>query len=542
MADYYRTHFVIDDEELQGIRLLDEVEGIVRHWAEERYGKALGDKLTGEWSHDNNGVRISIERGRLEKTQSGYWSLMLEHPDRNTDAIQWHVEFQCATAGRGIDVGTVVQRIGATVKAKDRGIGASRPNVLMTLSQRFSCKLGEEPVTTKAEQVTENDAKYFVSNKVFDPNRRLPLIVVSENRFGGVFMSADYLQSRLLGLARVASYTSSTARAVNKELGESLGCWDGTLRIYRPGCSPQDASWQNRYWIWTRMNSILRSSGWDEILLEVEDECVSRSLPQIGSRLYDQIRDEVRQARYERVLEQLDQLRQNQRNVTADSVDQRMLDDLVNTLAEYESQQTENERQFNRQLSDYERQNNELRAQNEDLQARVEQLTVALRYSDSDSEETQEADELPPEFKALYEAVEHSTQEFDNLRFFSNAEQLAKASTFPRPSEVYDAFNTLNDCAIERMNGSLGKGVKEWLKERGIDYSPRESDSTMGKYGEQRLFYDQDKRRRIEMQSHLKLGGGLGEHNQLRVHVSWDEDENKWLIGYIGRHLRTVTG
>ena len=267
MADYYLANFTIDGDESRGLELLDEVEGVIRYWAEHhKYGQPLDDKMTGEWQPENSGSSIRIERGRLEDTQAGYWSLTLEHPDDDVDTIKWQTEFQLATNGGGVEVGAVVQIIGDASDAVGRS--ASRPNALVTLSQKFNCRLGEEPITHHAKQVIEHDARTFVNDDVFNPDRRMPLVIVSENRFGGMFMSADYLQSRLLGLARVTTYDYKTTRAVNKELGDFLGCWDGTIRVYRPGCSADDPSWRNRYWIWSRMNSILRSSGWDEILLE----------------------------------------------------------------------------------------------------------------------------------------------------------------------------------------------------------------------------------------------------------------------------------
>ena len=282
----------------------------------------------------------------------------------------------------------------------------------------------------------------------------------------------------------------------------------------------------------------IRSSGWDEILLEMKDECVSRSIPQIGHQLYDEIRDRVRQYRYERVT---DQLRQYQLTDADSSVDKTMLDDLMNTLADYENQRAERDRQIQRQMSGYERQIADLRAENSELHDRVDQLNLALSYRDADSSEAEDVEASPPEFDSIYQVVEYATK-FDRIRFFPRSVELARASEFPRPSELYNAFESLNECAIQRIDNNLGKDVKEWLRDQGIDYSPRESDTTMGKYGKQRTFYDQEKKRSVEMQPHLKLGGGLGEHNQLRIHVFWDENEAEWLIGYIGRHLQTAMG
>lgn len=536
MADYYRTHFTINGNKSQGIELLNEVGGTVRDWAEEKYGEPLGDELTGGWSNDNATVRIESES--LPETQTGYWRLNLEHPDGDADGFMLQVEIRLATTGSEVEIDTIVQRTADGGETPEKIVNAARPRVLVNLAQGYHCKFGEEQISLDAKQITKDGAHDFVYEDVFDPNRRMPLVVVSENPFGGTFISPNLLQSRLLGLAKVATYDSKTAGAVNRELGEALGCWDGALRVYRPGCSGDDDSWRNRYWNWNRLNSLLSSSGWDETLGLVEDECVSHALPQVGSQMYHRVRDRVLHERYERVVEQL---RRSQQNETENAANKAMLEDLVDTLAEYETQRDERERQFERQISERDHQIDDLRIENQKLHDRNDQLNLALSYQDSESIELEE-DEQPPEFESVYDVVEYARDKFDRLRFFSWAVQLARASVFPRPDEVYRAFQVLSECADERVNGTLAKDVKEWLRDHGLDYAPSESKTTMGKYGDKRNFFDDEKKRHVEMQAHIKLGGGPGQRNTLRVHIYWDEEESKWLVGYIGLHLPTATG
>ena len=536
MADYYRTHFTIDGGDSHGLELLNEVGSVVRGWAQEKYGEPLGEELTGRW--EGNGTALHIERGRLPATETGYWRLNLEHPDGDADGFMWQVEIRLATTGAEIEIDTIVQRSGNEDETPEKSVNAVRPRVLTTLAQRYDCKLGGYRIALDARQVTQEDARDFVYEDVFDPNRRMPLVVVSENRLGGIFINPNQLQSRLLGLAKVATYDNKTSDAVNEELGEALGCWDGAIRVYRPGCSADDAAWRNQYWTWSRVNYLLSSSSWDETLGLVEDECVSSALPQAGSQMYHRVRDEVLRERYERVVEQL---QRSQQSETENAANKAILEDLTNTLAEYETQRVEHDRRFKRQISERDRQIDDLRIENQELHDQIDQLNLALSHQDPESVELEE-DEQPPEFERVYNVVEYAKDNFESLRFFSRAVELAKASNFPRPNELHEAFQVLNECANKRTTNTLAKDVKEWLRERGLDYAPSESKTTMGKYGHKRTFFDDEKKSRVEMQPHLKLGGGLGHHNQLRVHVCWDEDENKWLIGYIGLHLPTATG
>ena len=393
----------------------------------------------------------------------------------------------------------------------------------MTLFEYFDCSFDDEGLTGQSHQVTLEEADSFVSDVLTNPHRRMSVVVVTENLRGGIFLSPDYLQSRLLGLANVYTYDHDTAKAINKELSDWLRCWDGAIRVYRPGCSPADFSRQNVFWTWRRMGYILDSKGWEEFLIEVADECLIHSLPQAGPRLYDEVSGRIRQARYERLLEGFKSAADDE------SVYQGLLTDATATV------------------EDYQRQNGELHErirvlenENEQLRAQVEQLLTALSYQEPEPEDS--PSDIRPEFDSVYDVVEYVKKSMDHIRLFSNAEQLAKGSQFPRLDEVYDNFSVLNECATQRNDGSLGKDIQEWLGERGVEYAAHESEATMGKYGKQRTFFDDVLKRQVQMPSHVKMGGGKGEHNQLRIHLLWEAKEKEWLVGYIGRHLPTVSG
>ena len=524
MAEYYRASFTVDSPndapEARGLDLLVEVEAIVRAWAwdEDRFGKTPREESTGDWTNDK-GATLHIGKDQLEK--AGFWELVLEHPD-DEDAFKWRTDFRLATEGEGVEVEVGVRRIDGGDELTTQGGSASRPRVLVTLFEKFECSFDGKQLATEAEKVTQKNAANFVHDVVLNASRRMPVVVVTENRYGGTYMGANYLQSRLLGLANVFAYDNETAKAVNEYLSDWLRCWEGTMRVYRPGCSADDASQQNAFWSWRRMAYI----GWETVILEVGDECLIRSLPQAGPQLYDEVSGRVRQAQYERLQERL----KNAESAAEDASEyQELLNDATSTI------------------DNYKRENDELRQKNDELQyenKRLQSQVGALSYQDSsDSEPEEVSDDIPPEpaFDSVRQVVEYAAKRFDGLRFFPHAVELAKRSPFPRPSDVYRVFTVLDECASERKQGPLGTGVKEWMKNKGVKYATGESEQTMNKHGEKPNFWDEEKKRRVEMQEHIKLGGGSGENHQLRIHIFWEEDEKKWLIGYIGQHLPTAT-
>ena len=531
MTEYYKTTFSIDRSfgtpEVKGIALMEKVEDIVNEWAKGRLEEPIEDPRTGSLE-DDKGATYHIDRGKI--VPAGFCRLLLEHPDSGTDAMTWRADIRLATEGDGVDIEVEVRRIGDSNGSLGARANASRPRVIETLFREFKCSFDGQSLTAEAKSISPTHSDSFVNELVINPTRRMPIIVMTENRYGGVFMNANRLQTRLLGLANVFTYSADTARAVNELLPDWLGCWDGAVRIYRPGCSLDDASRQNTFWTWQRMNYIIRTSGWsdgwDQLLLEIGDECSKHSLPQTGVRLYEDVSRQIRQERYEGLLERFKNAEQEE------SAYQELLTEARDTIADYE-----------RQNDEVRRRNNELENETQHLRAQVEQLNIALSYQDlEDAQPEDEASDSPLEFNSIYDVVEHTQKQIDGIRFFSNAEQMAKGSQFPRPYEVYEAFKALDACAAERVQDSLGKSVQEWLSDKNIDYASRESDTTMGKYGDKRVFYDNVNKRRTKMPAHIKLGGGLGESKQLRIHLTWDEDEKKWLIGYIGKHLPTASG
>ena len=506
MPDHYRTNFTIQSEKTQGLELLDEVEDIVRDWALEKFGQSLGDEPTGVWEHEKDDSLIQIEGGRTDDDESGYWILILQHSDADVDTFRWHSQIRLSTTGDEVEIGVEVYTIlqgtdgeFEVVPAKKINANTGPPEVLATLVTSFDCRIEGERLSVEAERITEDNSWVFVEESIFDPNRRMPLVVVSENRLGGSFISADHLQSHLLGLAKVATYDHKTAQAVHEWLGENLECRNGTIRMYRPGCIPEDGSSRNWYWTWHGLNEKLITpgtnavllgldqelghSGWAEVLLRIESECEDHLIPSTGSRQYDLIRFQVLQERHQHVIEQLQEKQQNEAETTDNKA---ILEELTNTLAEYERQMADYQSRLDRQSSEYERQIDELRSENEELHDKVDQLNLALYNHEPDGEMEGE-DEQPSKFDTIHHVVEHAKQ-YDGLRFFPRAVELARASGFRRPNDLHEAFKALNDCHVMRRDDTLGKGVEEWLKKRGLDYAPFESDITMGKYGKERMY------------------------------------------------------
>ena len=101
------------------------------------------------------------------------------------------------------------------------------------------------------------------------------------------------------------------------------------------------------------------------------------------------------------------------------------------------------------------------------------------------------------------------------------------------------------DFGGKETNGVRAPGLRDWLRDAScpFEYAPNESKTTSNNRDCQRertFTYEETK---FVMQRHLKIGAG-SPNQGCRIHFEFlgPDHENKILIGYIGRHLKTVGG
>ena len=120
----------------------------------------------------------------------------------------------------------------------------------------------------------------------------------------------------------------------------------------------------------------------------------------------------------------------------------------------------------------------------------------------------------------------------------ASARAVSQGGSFRRTTDLYRLFEVMSDCAERRPVGGLGMGIEDWFSLRGIDYARRESETTLARHGAARVFTDERTGRSVRMPAHFRLSD---DGYRLRVHVRWDSDTNRWLVGHVGEHLPTAS-
>ena len=822
-ADEYLTAFTVVGPGTEGRELLEQV-GIFAHdW----FGRMRGKP---------DGVSPTIDSD--ESGDIGYRRFRLELPHASAPKFQMSLDVKLSTTGREVAVNVHSRFQEGGHETPPPNLLAGPPSLIWELLRTFDCYIEGDRLSWEPTTVSKEAAKDFVHNRIFNPQRHLPIIAVSQNWKRQTSLSPNWLQNRLIGLAEVATYDGDTADQLRSLVGFQLACYGGAVRIYQPGCSTDDPRSRHQFWMPNDARALLSRPARERLqeftqhfadsattrefenvrlqlqqkrLAEREAEILARPLRQqigeleseiesLNRRLYeserdaeigleelhnlhrqlidrdsqlDTLRDQLeqaihREAEYEPEIarlhrqqterdERIESLRQQleaavrqtdsgqsevvqlhsqllERNSQVDSL-WNELDKAVRKESESEQeiarlrakiQQSDSEMELLRQqledtsrefgasrqaierlnenLQERESELSVLRGQLEEVlnrseesgnlvaelsegltardtdianlrlllegvddgttdsdriitelrrelqereydaraitsllqdahvraeaaenvaaelrreldlrpteqadinniiqesrgnvaEARIEvaavngavselllqievqnceiaklqqQLTNAqeealnsvIHSEDLEKKLNQTRDEFrsfrysvqyqhhwgeaepeyqddPPVFDTVEDTVVAADQHFDGLRFLDSAFDTAEYCPFERPYEVYEAFSLLHELAVERNQGTLGKSIEDWMKERGCDYSPRESEATMNKYGESRWFGG------ILMEAHIKIGSGTAnKQHYLRIHFAWGEVEKKFIIGHVGEHLPIVS-
>lgn len=522
MSEYYRAVFSATKSGMNGVPLLDSVRDAVREWIEGDFGaREQSPNAAGAWT--GAAGELSVNEYRLEDENLAAFRMKWERPDPDDEAGRWRLSARLATEGDDVEVDVEVQG------SENRRLGirdeyaAKLPSVPRRLLTEFNCALDGRRLSTKAERIAgEDGAAKFIRERLFAPERRIPLVVASENRDGrGV--DADALQESLLGVATVVSYDHRAAWDISRDIPRGLRCYDGAVRLYSPGCAETDVAQQNPYWI---LEDARRLQDAGNLWLILRDECVNRVPRQTLRRLYTRTRRRIEARKFEVQYQALGQLETelSQREGLVAEIDESLLK-LYISLDDRDIDPDDT------RISTFKRVARVFRNKSLHLENELAQLKASHGADESAESETSSpaAPAETREFRTVRDAVLEANRALNDLRFFPNAFESAGDSQFQRPDEVYRTFEVLSECAKARGKGTLCMSVTQWLADRSVEYAANESEPTEGKYKAERTFGG------VYMPAHVKIGG-----SELRVHLSWEESENKWLIGHVGAHLPTA--
>lgn len=516
MPAHYRATFTLAKPDAPPSQTLADAWQCAQDWASDEYGTPADTRFT-------------------RSSASGDMTLCaLTHQYADAASRAWRLSVRLAADANAVAADIDLRAADAPDADPAPDPAAPPPSLVRALLERFDCRAGADPLSVNATRINAHDADSFVKNELLSENRLLPLLAVTDPRDGISVIDADKMQQELAGLARVFAYSHSAAWNVARDLPQSLWCYDGAVRLFAPGCSEDDLAQQHPFWLPRHLEGVMRDNRLWQML---RDECLLRISHQRQANLISRVENAITAEETKTLQDRMAILEQTNPTAKAflDFLD--LLDDsdiggdqvrigLYRAAIGYG-------RILNNKANRLALENDQLRAENSQLRAKSSAVAgepSPLGNGDTPTEQR---------FSSIHACAKHAAQNLPYLRFLPNALETAR-SRYTREydeyaNRIYKAFEVLNECGRQRTQpGGLGKNVELWLKENRVEYSD-ESDPTKREYRNERIFPDPDKGEDIFMPHHIKLIG-----NKLRIHLIWDGDENKWLIGYIGRHLRTA--
>lgn len=517
MADSYSALFSVSSVATDdGPDLLQYVRDVVHAWASRA---DASPPLTPGHHVVSAGDEYEISSDRCEEGE--FWRLRWTRPDADGRALSWVSDVRLAReiGAPGIEVSVQV-RVVETDAALPERISIGTPRLLSILANdaRISAHVEGRPLDG-SRSVNIESAERFVADDVLSPGRVLPIIAVSpridDNRH---YFSADQMK-RFLGLAEPwFIQTASPTRLVSNLIGAELSCYNGAVRIWWPGLSP-DADDPRRHQLWLPWQVAEAPQRAVDAIYNLLTRVSERRVAD-GGPVWKTILSASTRAREDRL-----------RSALADA-------ELVGLAAEVESEL----RIARADASDLRTLNDSLRATNEQLTADVEllkeRLSDAYRSTEHLPKEQQPVSQ--PTIADIGDAVLAADGRFPYLRFTEESFDSAERSQFQRPEEVYRAFQVLDSIGAEMAarDGNIGSSLYDRLKSEGLDYRGGEGGETMARWAaERRATFDS---KTYEMERHLAWGGPRRQSQEhIRVYFEWEPGGPFWIIGHVGDHPTT---
>ena len=279
-AEAYRASFNITGPDATGRDLLARVETRVRDWLVQRSQEPETVQPLGNWSDDD--YEISIERDFLG--DAGYVSFKWECEDRRAPGLWLRLDVDLATEGDPVAVSIESYFLGRD-DTELPDLLAGPPPLVHDLLGAFDCFLGEERLSGEVAKVSQATATEFAAGRILSPERRLPIVAVSENGRGETAVDPSRLQRVLAGLAVVATYGNSAAQVLRENVGPSLACYNGAVRVYWPACATGDRSGVHRVW----MSREAARLGF-RLFLQLQGECLRHLAPDFDQQMFESVK------------------------------------------------------------------------------------------------------------------------------------------------------------------------------------------------------------------------------------------------------------
>lgn len=224
MTGFYQTTFTVADSSGIGVvALLKEITESIRQ-----------DLLASGQGETADSPPLDIESGETNSEAYARISAERDHPRRQGLTLRLDVRL-CTDGDDGLVIAELVSRFLVDDAESMPDLPAGPPRLLQSLVEKYDCRVGTHRIGYSPVEVTLQNLDPFVETFVFSPERRLPILLVSEGRRGRPDVDPESAQRSLAGVAVVGLVKRATADELSYRVGTKLTAFNGAVRLIWPG-------------------------------------------------------------------------------------------------------------------------------------------------------------------------------------------------------------------------------------------------------------------------------------------------------------------
>lgn len=519
-----------------------EIMRAVGGWLKEQLGYGLRpDTLTtaGEHSGNRSGTSSWLKIFTARDETQELYSWILKNADDTVRGRQWSSEIGLKVVGNSCELSCIV----ATEEASTlvlQPVQASRPRLIRYAVSNLSGAEGVHfdasvPGLTVKRVGVSADSYRGLLYDIESRERDYPIVLVSPHKDGAYPVNADHLQQDLVGLAQVVKVEAEfDSYDMEEILGRRWSAWDGAVNVLhmptasgfirsRVFLSDVIENWGDTQH--SRISEILawvtHNTNIPRLRKRIRPEGVMRLAIRQSLNVAKERRQQLNEKEIREEFERLAEAAEEQNQWIE------LLEDTNGSL--------ENELQQLR--LDLDEREDELSKQRRSVDA----LKLQLRNSGAYTSSVDGAQLLRMLSRADVPEPEECLELIESV-YGDRCEILDTAKRSAKESNQFGQNRQLLDLLIRLVTQYravlLEKGDSEARKVFGKnEFAAKESETVMGSPTLRRAREFEYQGAMVEMFRHLKIGVADDLIKTIRVHFHWDNQRQKIVIGYCGKHL-----
>ena len=466
--------------------------------------------------------------------ERGVWALKAETADPELSGRRWRVEMVLVDT-------TPTPAVSITLTASSPA-GApepptSIPRLVTDLSQKIGLidthhgvLFGEGPL-----RVDDADGLESVLALLAEPNRTRPVLVLSTYRKDGQLkqiLDPDGTSAKLAGLAQVVVLSRDMVWPFNEVVGRDFAVRGASMRLYRPGFSPEDDPGRHPYWSPIE----LVAQGWtlrqlsDELLREAAYLSLRALEREDAILAFDRVREMV----LERRIEEARQKALQSAIQRADQSDSAWLKEQLESETSLRVYVEQKNSKLQQELSQEKQKNQQILDERDLLSGKVRYLESRVQQLQTQARESRV--QVEPEYPDTWDDLDDWCYEHlaGRVILTPKAVRSAKDSSFADIPFVYRVLWCLAEHYVPgRRNGS--EDYKLELAALGLD------DSKVGnasKSHRSKSTYETDfGEERLPLDMHITGSNSRDRRYGFRLYYHWHEGNQCMVVGSLPEHL-----